>query len=74
MQVLPDVVAAEAGTHRREIARAELLGQLPVGCPVITGQQAQGARFGLAAGSHLFIGAPQAPIAQLQVLELLGAQ
>jgi hypothetical protein len=74
VQVLPDVVAAEAGTHRREIGRAELVRQLPVGCPVIAGQQPQDSRFGLAAGGHLFIGAPQAPIAQLQVLELLGSQ
>ena len=49
VQVLPDVVSCEAHSHGWEPVGGVLLGELPLGGPVITGQQPQGAGLGLAA-------------------------
>ena len=49
VQDLPDVVSCEAHAHGWEPVGGLLLGELPLGGPVITGQQPQGAGLGLAA-------------------------
>ena len=73
-KVATEGIGAKAGAHGRELCRIKDLGELPFRSPLVTGQQPQWPGLGFAARGNFFIGAPEASLAKLQMLQLFWAQ
>ena len=73
-QVATERIRAKPGSHGWKPCRIKGLKKLPFRSPLVTGQQPQGPGLGFAARGNLFIRAPEPSLANLQVLQLFGAQ
>ena len=72
-QIPPEGIRTEAGSHGWQLRRIKGLGGLPFRRPWVTGQPPQWSGLGFAARDNHFIGAPEPPLAKLQMLQFFGS-